>query len=225
MSLITTLQFTKTQKMFICKGTHGNYYYIEKVNINEVLPIHFDIRFPLDWVYDDLSVSTLKNYHTIEKECFTGPYYCDECKENGYLNGVFIGYCKTCAQNMKYKRGNGLTNQCGVESTEHVKNPEQFTHHLNHSIWNTYLKHVNENEIGDSILKEDYELYRDLPELMDPEEEYGYDYDTQFIDSEEEEKEEEEEEEDEEEYLQEKKKEIHDYEMESESDPFSCSIF
>jgi hypothetical protein len=74
----------------------------------------------------------------------TGPEYCGNCKDYGCWNGVFIGYCENCAIHIyNGSRGRGLS-YYGVESTE--------TENGN-SIFTTYLKNVELDDIGDINLE------------------------------------------------------------------------
>ena len=54
-------------------------------------------------------------------------------------------------------------------SSENNINDDNFeilTLQKENSIWETYLKDVTFNDIGDTKLAEDRELYKDLPELI-----------------------------------------------------------
>ena len=81
-------------QIIIC-GTRNNYYlYKGKL---------YTGTFPLKWV----------------KSCLpeTGPEECPNCEEYGSWNGVFIGYCPSCAQLYNGKRGSGFCSY-GVEQDE-----------------------------------------------------------------------------------------------------------
>jgi hypothetical protein len=39
----------------------------------------------------------------------TGPYDCDDCVSDGVIDGVFMGYCGSCAKKYKGYRGPGMT--------------------------------------------------------------------------------------------------------------------
>jgi hypothetical protein len=120
-------------------------------------------------------------YYKGKKLYSTGPISCIYCKEYGYCNGVFIGYCTICADHFECERGNGFIINSNVNpghecikylmhnSSENNINDDNFeilTLQKENSIWETYLKDVTFNDIGDTKLAEDRELYKDLPELI-----------------------------------------------------------
>ena len=123
----------------IYQGTHGKYY------IWNYIP--YDIHFPVKW-----AMNPKKTMITNEKEdgvdsfITHGPENCVNCLEVGIWNGVFIGYCMNCCQ-FAYDatRGNGMI-ECGQEFTFDVELYDRK------SMWNTYMKGVNLNEIGDKNL-------------------------------------------------------------------------
>jgi hypothetical protein len=169
MSLIATLPINYDNRVLIYQGSHGKYYCIQNADEDEetkLFPIYYDIHFPLDWV---------------EFNHLIGPTGCKSCKEYGYYNGVFIGYCNKCAEKFDYKRGNGfiinpnlnLVQECinylmpkNDENNVNDDNFEILTLSKENSIWETYLKNISVNEIGDTKLAEDRELYKDLPDLI-----------------------------------------------------------
>ena len=89
----------------------------------------------------------------------TGPDECSTCKRVGFWNGVFIGYCVKCAdEEYNFNRGVGFVS-IGKELTytnyyriqHHKKKPigiDRTTFVLN-SAFNTYLKDVNPDNVGD----------------------------------------------------------------------------
>ena len=190
MSLIRTLTLTDTIKVRVCQGSHGIYYYLEFDNPTEqekLFPVYYDIHFPLDWVINE------KRIDTYGGEIVTGPHDCDSCKYYGYYNGVFIGYCLNCANAFECQRGNGMTD-LGIELQEDMVAFDLTYFKKENSMWNTYLKDVSLDNIGDAKLYEDFEMYKDLPDLLEIEEvvvkeleeEEKINYDEQFPDDEEE---------------------------------------
>jgi hypothetical protein len=182
MSLITSLTFKENIIVEIFQGSHGKYYCIKEIKNNEddIFPIYYDIHFPLEWALDKNTFLVCGEIHV------TGPYSCNNCKYFGYYNGVFIGYCMNCANCFKYKRGNGMTDLY-KEVDENMIAFDLSNYTKENSMWNTYLKDVKLNEIGDEKLEEEREIYKDLPELISMEEENDNDnesnYDKQFVDS------------------------------------------
>ena len=179
MSLVATLPLTNEQTVYIFQGSNGKYYHIKdsSVKTNFTTIINYDIHFPLDWIFSEET-----SYCPYGKPFTTGPLSCLNCKEHGFYNGVFISYCANCAQEFEYKRGNGVI-EVGIEINEEMAAFDLSEIKKENSMWNTYLKNVNLNEIGDTQLKEEYELYKDLPDLISIEEDNNYD--AQFKDDEE----------------------------------------
>ena len=134
-----------------CKGSYGEYYSVNGTN--------YDIHFPIEWVFQTPT--------EMDTPCF-GPEECNLCAEYGYYRGVFIGYCLHCAKHADFKRGNGMISS-GVEMDQVEADllgiPIQYK--KENSMWNTYLKDVSWEEIGDSKLEEEYQLYKDMPDLID----------------------------------------------------------
>ena len=81
--------------------------------------------FPLEWVKNQLPN--------------TGPKECVSCSDVGMWNGVFIGYCLSCANSYEGKRGPGFV-ECGVECS---------IGDTSYCAYNTYLKNVKNDDIGD----------------------------------------------------------------------------
>lgn len=200
MSLIRTLTLTDTINIKVCQGSHGIYYYLEHDNPSEeekLFPIYYDIHFPLKWVIHQKTMVTyygdpMVTHHGDTMVLGPGKHGCNNCKYFGYYNGVFIGYCLNCAEAFEYKRGNGML-EPGLELDETMVAFDLTNYKKENSMWNTYLKDVSLNEIGDTKLYEDYEMYKDLPDLISVEEEWEennydkYNYDKQFPNEEEEE--------------------------------------
>ena len=163
MSLIVSLNLKDNIIIEIFQGSFSKYYRIIE-NQDDLLCINYDIHFPLEW-------ALYKNSYLIYGEVYRpGPDTCKNCRFFGFHNGVFIGYCMNCAEVFNYKRGNGMTDLCKeVDENMVAFNLSKFR--KENSMWNTYLKDINLNEIGDDKLKEEYELYKDLPDLIPMEEE------------------------------------------------------
>jgi hypothetical protein len=168
MSRVFTLPLTFESRLHVFEGTEGMYYYIENDHDSDekkLFPIYYDIHFPLNWVFNEEII-----YSPFGENTLTGPSSCDNCKYYGFYNGVFIGYCLNCANVFDYTRGNGMTPEQGVELDETMVAFDLTNYKKENSMWNTYLKDVNLNEIGDAKLYQEYEMYKDLPDLISIEE-------------------------------------------------------
>ena len=104
--------------------------------------------------YNPMVIRKLGTYYSYEDELYdnhfpkeyavshkpgTGPKNCRLCAAHGHWRGVFIGYCVKCAiGHYNRTRGNGFI-AAGVE----------FCIQTNTSSFNTYLKGVGLDEIGD----------------------------------------------------------------------------
>jgi hypothetical protein len=104
--------------------------------------------------YDPLVIRDLGHYYSYDDELYdnhfpkeyalshkplTGPKNCKLCAKYGHWRGVFIGYCVKCAiVHYKQTRGNGFL-MPGIE----------FCVQSDTSSFNTYLKGVPLNDIGD----------------------------------------------------------------------------
>lgn len=100
--------------------------------IYQIGTVQYDIHFPLHWALEPKQ---------LEDGFVCGPSYCNNCLEYGSYRGVFIGYCLNCAYEYGYERGNGFLYhgvECLVGNGREAKN----------SVWNTYLKNVNLEDIG-----------------------------------------------------------------------------
>ena len=93
--------------------------------------IAYDNHFPLEWAI---------NPKKMDQDFTCDPSDCKNCLNYGSYNGVFIGYCANCAAEYNYQRGNGFIDY--VEEFKH----EGF--YDENSVWQTYLKYVNLDEIG-----------------------------------------------------------------------------
>lgn len=80
----------------------------------------------------------------------TGPEMCENCQYHGSYNGVFIGYCTTCAREYSGERGNGFDNHFREQDPRGEKSATQ-----------TYLKEVRLSEIIMSDFYDDFESYED----------------------------------------------------------------
>jgi len=127
-------------------GSHGEYYNVNGTN--------YDIHFPIDWVFQPPMTDDMTERTAL---CF-GPEECNLCAEYGFYNGVFIGYCLHCANNVDFKRGNGLI-RYGVEITQEEATKLSIPLEYNdaNSIWNVYMQTVTLDEIGDVELAKKHE--------------------------------------------------------------------
>jgi hypothetical protein len=139
----------------IYQGNHGKFYNIKNTDV------YYDIHFPLLWAVDNISCETN-----------IGPLYCENCIYNGYYNGVFIGYCVDCAYHYEFKRGYGLFAH-GIEVNEHLFNSlyNDKSYFIENTIWNTYLKNVLFDDIGDDYLEKNIILkideYKDISNAVE----------------------------------------------------------
>jgi hypothetical protein len=104
--------------------TNGDNFYVFK-------GISYDKHFPIEWAM---------NPKKIDNDFQCGPPDCLNCLDYGSYNGVFIGYCANCAGEYDYQRGNGF-----IDYGEEFKDEGFYDEN---SVWNTYLKYVNLDEIG-----------------------------------------------------------------------------
>ena len=88
----------------------------------------YTFGFPMEWAMNHSPGS--------------GPKECGNCAWYGSWNGVFIGYCANCAEDAyNGERGRGFINFGEENDAEEVQHfPSAF---------DTYLKNVNMDEIGD----------------------------------------------------------------------------
>ena len=105
--------------------------------------------FPVDWAKNHLPK--------------TGPKECQNCSYFGSWNGVFIGYCANCAvYSYNGERGCGFI---GLGKENICDEVESYT-----SVFDTYLKDVKMDEIGDKkimdtaniIMIEEINAYADV---------------------------------------------------------------
>ena len=107
---------------------------MQSENMYEIDGNLYTIQFPREWAEN----------HEPE----TGPKECENCEYFGKWNGVFIGYCANCAQNIyKGKRGKGFIS-IGEELNEFDTKGV--------SAWQTYLKNIEPNDIGDKNIENSY---------------------------------------------------------------------
>jgi hypothetical protein len=116
-----------TNQIIYC-GDHKQYY-----NYNEEL---YTATFPQEWASSHAPMS--------------GPKECDNCRNYGSWNGVFIGYCINCANDPIYegKRGRGMMSY-GIElyATKQSKNI---------SMYDSYFKDADLEKIGDLWIDDTY---------------------------------------------------------------------
>ena len=112
-------------EMQICQGSKGMYYCVNNVNFD----IHFPLQYALDMTKDD--------------------EICVNCNKYGYINGVFVGLCCGCIDT-KYNSSTGLGT--GMEDYETQRVDETHTEYT--TIWQTYLRGIDLDQIGDDELAE-----------------------------------------------------------------------
>lgn len=113
-------------EMQICQGSKGMYYCVNNVNFD----IHFPLQYALDMTKDENA-------------------FCVNCNKYGYINGVFIGLCCGCIDT-KYTGSTGLGT--GMEDYETQRVDETHTEYT--TIWQTYLRGIDLDQIGDDELAE-----------------------------------------------------------------------
>jgi hypothetical protein len=97
--------------------------------------------------YDgELYTSTFPGEWACEHLPGTGPKECNECREVGGWNGVFIAYCGPCARKYDFERGTGFDS---VGHDLHSTAPNSAS--------NTYLYGIDWNDIGDKDIYDSYE--------------------------------------------------------------------
>jgi len=87
----------------------------------------YDIHFPIEWVYSHKAKPEFP-------QAIPGPKYCEGCKNDGSINGVFVAYCTNCA----YHVFDGLREGIPIN----VQNAAEVLHKL------SYMKGVSLSEIG-----------------------------------------------------------------------------
>jgi hypothetical protein len=142
MTELAKLFINSNISLTIHSGSSGKYYNLNNIN--------YDIHFPIEWALDD----ELYYCEEDKKSYMCGPVKCMNCKTNGYYNGVFIGYCCSCAKLLNYERGNGMIYN-GIEVND-INCNSLYIDSINikkeNSVWNNYLKDVKLTEIGDELL-------------------------------------------------------------------------
>ena len=106
----------------------------------------YALTFPLEWAKKHSSK--------------TGPKECISCSNVGMWNGVFIGYCVSCADSYNGQRGVGFVThgreQCVDDNKKHL------------SAFSTYLKNIKMSDIGDKdIFMDTEEMIRDRRPMVD----------------------------------------------------------
>jgi len=147
---LKTIPFNSECNIHYFEEDNKNQYYLVEYNgVLNLLPI--SIYFPIEWIIME------KETHVDCQYWVTGPFYCNYCKNIGVYNGVFIGYCNICAEKHNYERGLGLTNAKTISGKPYEVDLIQTIHGIlplprNKSIWNTYLKDIDLNQLGSQEL-------------------------------------------------------------------------
>jgi hypothetical protein len=158
MSFIGTTIYLPSVKFHHYQGSHGKF---KRVEISgKLVNIPFDENFPDKWIVDE----RLYYDDDSERDRITGPITCGYCRK-AIFKGVIIGYCTKCAEIHELERGLGLfghltdkglpyeaencitTNIFGTNVSKYPKEK---------SIWNTYMKDVDINCVGDKDLNIKY---------------------------------------------------------------------
>ena len=62
----------------------------------EVDEIKYDTRFPVEWACNRL-VTKIEG----DEQLYSyGPEICEKCEETGCINGIFVGYCNSCLEDI-----------------------------------------------------------------------------------------------------------------------------
>jgi len=98
----------------------------------------YALQFPLVWAKNHFSG--------------TGPKQCVQCSNVGMWNGVFIGYCSSCAHTYNGERGIGFISHGNEQSMDKCEN--------SFSAFSTYLENIKMDDIGDK------DLFLDTAEMI-----------------------------------------------------------
>jgi hypothetical protein len=183
-NLILSFNYTNEIKINIYQGSHGKYYNIEdNTEENKLHPlptINYDIHFPLYWIFDE------KTYYDDEAEPqLTGPINCKYCRLYGHYKGAFIGYCARCAEQFNWLRGCGFLIAPDQEPGKEIKTYLKTTCHgdtfiLDHnkedSMWETYLKGITLDKIGDEHIESNYYNLKNLEKEKENDNNFKYNY-------------------------------------------------
>ena len=137
-------------KQYVFQGTLGRQYYqLEFNGILSTLPI--DMNVPVKWMLNETR-KFYGDFHT-GKIRTTGPFHCNGCR-NVFFKGIFVGYCGICAEMHNYDRGAGLTGHKTMEGKPYEFDILQKNGNIVHipenkSMWKTYFKDVDINQIGE----------------------------------------------------------------------------
>jgi len=92
---------------------------------------------------NNLYAGTFPEEWALDHKHDTGPNACDNCRESGCWNGVFLGYCSNCAIHVYAgERGKGF-----FSPGEEIFNQENENFE---SAFDTYLYNVNLHDVGDT---------------------------------------------------------------------------
>jgi hypothetical protein len=154
MSYIETIVINSSVKQIVFHGSFGSMYYRLEINGN-IYSCPFDIHFPVEWAINE------KYRFYDDKMRGTGPYRCNYCRNHGFWQGVFIGYCGSCAETHSYEKGRGLAG-CKTDQGKPyefdilLKNGIMLNIPKEKSIFSKYLKDVDVKLIGDQDLMNKY---------------------------------------------------------------------
>lgn len=128
---MSATQFVEAVAIF--QGAQGKFYLVDGEK--------YHIRFPIDWAHNHLSFGiVVHNDEMIDDSC--GPKICVNCKLQGSIRGVFVGYCCNCLLKLSENgesRGNPVALGYPIDYLE------------NKSLWHKYpyMYGVKKTEIGD----------------------------------------------------------------------------
>lgn len=112
--------------------------------------VHKDITGRKTYTYHGKTYISSFPKEWLRHKIGTGPEMCENCQYHGSYNGVFIGYCTTCAREYSGERGNGFDNHFREQDPRGEKSATQ-----------TYLKEVRLSEIIMSDFYDEFENYDD----------------------------------------------------------------
>jgi len=155
-------QYNLKEQLF-CGDRHNYYSYDEEL---------YTGTFPLEWAETHLPL--------------TGPKECGNCRFFGSWNGVFIGYCINCAiYQYKGQRGSGfigngveykITNNDWRDLLEEYQTEQGVP-----SIFETYLKNIKMDDIGDKDFIDSAKVYLKQTSISNEETKEEMDEDNEYF--------------------------------------------
>ena len=133
----------KNMTLHYCQGNRGTFY-----TFDEEL---YDGHFPVEWLAK-------------HRELRVGPSYCNVCRKNAW-NGVFFGYCIHCAWvSFRGERGRGILTPGNEASVQYLHSlmGDSPDYHASTSVFDTYMRGVTLDQIGDTDLCNSMAMYLDV---------------------------------------------------------------